>query len=45
LNQRIIQDPDIPVSENNHSDDKTQTHIHLAKDTMVGHYLIVVRAR
>ncbi len=29
------------MSENNHNDDKTQTHIHLAKDTMVGHYRIV----
>jgi serine/threonine protein kinase/Tfp pilus assembly protein PilF len=32
---------DIPVSDNHHDDDKTQTHIPLMKDTMVGHYRIV----
>jgi len=29
------------VSKNHRDDDKTQTHIHLTKDTMVGHYRIV----
>ena len=29
------------MSENHHDDDKTQTHIPLLKDTMVGHYRIV----